>query len=163
MADSPDCYCLAFFRHGLVDLVQRRAFVHGDVLGFIAFDCILRVGHRRMVRVTLVLEVLGVDSGNRAAYRAGLRVPAHMVANLEFRGHGNDSCYVHRGCARLACYACPACKDIIRLIEARIHFKAWSTSSELRVRPILGKVNFRVASCASRDVLAIASLTKIWL
>jgi len=48
-------------------LFQRRAFVHRDVLGFVAFDLILWISLGRMMRVSFVLNVVFVNPYNSAA------------------------------------------------------------------------------------------------
>ena len=52
---------------GLALLFQHRALVHRDVLGFIAFDLILRIFLGRMMRVTFVFNVFFVNLYNSAA------------------------------------------------------------------------------------------------
>ena len=42
-------------------LFQRRAFVHRDVVGFVASDLILRMIIRRMMRVPLIFNVVFVN------------------------------------------------------------------------------------------------------
>src|SRR5699024_10329696 len=70
------------------DLLQRAALVHGDVVGPVALDLVLRLVPAGMAGVALVLRIAGVDPGDPAADVTGLGVPADVVADLEFMGHG---------------------------------------------------------------------------
>jgi hypothetical protein len=66
---------------------QRRAFVHGDVIGLIALDFVLRIIRAGVVRVALVIDVLGMHLDDPAADAPGLRVPGHVVADFELSWH----------------------------------------------------------------------------
>src|SRR6185312_14702924 len=71
-----------------IDFVQRRALVHGDVVGLVALDLVLRIVLAAVAGVALVVGVAGVDLDDLAADVAGLGVPAHVVADLECMAHG---------------------------------------------------------------------------
>ena len=73
--------------HSSIDLVQRRALVHGDVLGLVAFDLILRLIFARVAWMSLLLGVAGVDLDDPAAHMPGLRVPTDVIADFELRAH----------------------------------------------------------------------------
>ena len=66
---------------------ERRALVEGDVLGLAALDLVLRCFGARMVRVAVDLEIARMNTNDRAADAPGLRIPAHMIADLEFVFH----------------------------------------------------------------------------
>ena len=70
-------------RRASVDAMQRRSLVRGDVVGPVAPDLVLRVVGARAVRVSLVIEVAGVDLDHVAADVSGFGVPADVVADLE--------------------------------------------------------------------------------
>jgi len=75
----------------LSGMVERAAFVSGDVLGLIALDFILRIVPRGAMDVALVVEIGGVDRDDRSRYPAGLRIPAHVVADFERLCHDGSS------------------------------------------------------------------------
>src|SRR5579864_6886213 len=70
-----------------VCLLQRRAFVHGDVVGLVALDFILRIIRRRVVRISLVIRIFRMNLDDLAADMTGLRVPGHVIPDLEFLCH----------------------------------------------------------------------------
>jgi len=49
--------------------------MYGNVIGFTAFDFVLRVVGRRMVGIAFPVEIVPVDFYHRAAYSAGFRIP----------------------------------------------------------------------------------------
>jgi hypothetical protein len=63
--------------------VQRAALVGGYVVGLVALDLKLRLVFRRMVGMPLVIEITRMDRDDRSRNAPGLRIPAHMVADLE--------------------------------------------------------------------------------
>src|SRR5574337_559298 len=63
--------------------MQGRAPVHGNVLGPVALDFVLRIGGAGVVCVTLPVEGLAVRGDDAAADMPGLRIPAHVIAHLE--------------------------------------------------------------------------------
>ena len=52
------------------------------MIGFVAFDLILRGVEARVVSVALIGEVLRVDPNDRAADAPGLRVPTNSISNF---------------------------------------------------------------------------------
>lgn len=70
--------------------MQRSTFVRGDMIGGVTLDLVLRILSIRMMRVTLVVEITGVDLDDPAADLSGLGIPTDMVAHLEVRGHDNS-------------------------------------------------------------------------
>src|SRR5690606_29439416 len=58
------------------DGAQRRALVHGDVIGLVAFDLVLGIVRGAVAGVALPLEVVLVDFPDGAADAAGFGVPA---------------------------------------------------------------------------------------
>src|SRR5215470_6781345 len=68
---------------------QRRTLVHRDVVGLVALDFVLRVILAGVMRVPFVIDISGMHFDNLAADAAGLRVPGHMIADLEF-GHAGS-------------------------------------------------------------------------
>lgn len=63
---------------------QRRAFVGGDVVGFVAFYFVLRVVFVCVVSVAFVVEIFGVHFDDLAANAACFGIPADVVADFEF-------------------------------------------------------------------------------
>jgi hypothetical protein len=71
-------------------LLERRPFVHGDMVGLAAFDFILWILLARVVRVSLVVHVSGVHLDDRAADMPGFGVPGHSISHFEsFRHDGS--------------------------------------------------------------------------
>src|SRR5690625_2704113 len=68
----------------VVQLLQRRPLVHGDVIGLVAFDLVLRLIGARVPGMPLVVGVFGVHLGDLAGHMPGLGVPPHVVTYLEF-------------------------------------------------------------------------------
>jgi hypothetical protein len=52
------------------------------MIGFVAFDLILRRVGARVVSVALIVEVMRVDPNDRAADAPGLRVPTDSISNF---------------------------------------------------------------------------------
>jgi len=66
---------------------QRAAFMRGHVIALVALDLVLRILGRGAVRVALVVEIADMHGDYRAGHMAGLGIPPHMVADLEWRDH----------------------------------------------------------------------------
>src|ERR1039457_6502862 len=60
-------------QHRSIDLVQRGAFVHRNVVGLVTLDLVLRVVRAGVMGVTLVVSVLLVHLDDLATYVARLR------------------------------------------------------------------------------------------
>jgi hypothetical protein len=58
-----------------------------DMIGFVAFDFVLGIVFRRMMRMAFVVEVSGVDRNDGPRHTTGLGIPAYMVADLESPSH----------------------------------------------------------------------------
>jgi len=71
----------------LVNLVQRRALVHGDVIGLVTLDLKLRFILAGMARMAFVLRIARVDLDDSARHMASLGIPADMVTDLEVFAH----------------------------------------------------------------------------
>ena len=65
---------------------QRRLFVHCNMVTFIAFDFVLRIFHRGVVRVSFVIDVSYVHLNDPTRVVPGLDVPAHIIVDFEFMG-----------------------------------------------------------------------------
>ena len=72
-------------------LFQRRTFVHSDMVTLVALDFILWIIWACVMRVSLVIGIFCKNLDDLAADMAGLRVPGHVIANFEFRGHDGVS------------------------------------------------------------------------
>lgn len=68
-------------------LGESVTFMQGDVIGFIAFDCVLRFVGARVMSIAFVVDVPGVHFDDPAADAAGFGIPAHVIADLEVPGH----------------------------------------------------------------------------
>lgn len=66
---------------------ESTALVRRNVLGLVALDFVLRVIFRRMMRMTFVIEIAGMNPDDRARYPSRLRIPAHVIADFESLGH----------------------------------------------------------------------------
>jgi hypothetical protein len=78
---------VALDRLSAVQLFQRRAFVHRDVVGLVALEFVRRIILARMVRVPLVLNILCVHPDDGSADVPGLRVPGHVIADFACARH----------------------------------------------------------------------------
>src|SRR5215471_5898532 len=70
---------------------RTGSLVQGDVIGLVALDRILRFLLAGVMDVTFVVHILRVHLHNSTADAPGLRVPAHVIANLEHLFHGATS------------------------------------------------------------------------
>ena len=52
------------------------------MIGFAAFNLILRQVGARVVSVALIVEVMRVDPNDRAVDAPGLRVPTNLISNF---------------------------------------------------------------------------------
>ena len=94
VADRPDCLRVGGSvrgRHRSVDLVQRRALVHRDVIGLVALDLVLRIGFAATVRVALVVGIARVHLDDRSAHVTGFGIPANVIADFERMAHGDSA------------------------------------------------------------------------
>jgi hypothetical protein len=57
--------------------------MHGDVIGLVALNFVLRIVFAGVMSVTFVIEIFGMHFDNGAADPAGLRVPNYMISDLE--------------------------------------------------------------------------------
>src|ERR1044072_3053004 len=81
---------------------QGRAFVRGDMVGLVALYLVLRILLGCVVPVSLVVEVPGVHPDDLSADMPGLRIPAHVIADLELPRHSDsplNACSVNGGSA----------------------------------------------------------------
>src|SRR5437016_14583846 len=72
---------------------QRYTLMHGDVVGLVALDFILWLILARVVDVPFVLNICGVHLDDCPADMSGLRVPDHVITDLE--------CSLHDGSPRI--------------------------------------------------------------
>src|SRR5712692_10535969 len=68
---------------------QRRSLVQGHVIGLVALDRVLGAVLARVVDVALVVHVSRVHLDDPPAHAPGLRVPAHVITDLEPFHHGS--------------------------------------------------------------------------
>src|SRR5256886_16918852 len=66
---------------------QRRTLMHGDVVGLVALDFILWLILACVVRVPFVINIFGVHLDDRPGDVSSLRVPGHVIADLECSLH----------------------------------------------------------------------------
>lgn len=64
-----------------LDFRQRFALVHGDVIGRVTLDLVLRIINTAVVRVPLVLHVFRVHLRNCALHVARFGIPSHVISN----------------------------------------------------------------------------------
>src|SRR3546814_10420701 len=72
-------------------LLQRPALVHGDVVGLVAPDLVLRIVLAAVAGVAVPVEILHVHFGDLAADVASFGIPRDVVADLELPGHPDVS------------------------------------------------------------------------
>jgi hypothetical protein len=61
--------------------------MHGDMIGLVALDFILRFFLTRVVRMTLVKNVFGMHLDDLSADVSRFRVSRDVVTGTEFNGH----------------------------------------------------------------------------
>jgi len=66
---------------GCLNLRQRAALMHRDVISLVTLDLVLRIISATAVRVSLVLHVFRVHLHNFALHVARFGIPAHVVSN----------------------------------------------------------------------------------
>src|ERR1700732_1138898 len=113
---------------------EFRAFVERDVLGLVALDLVLRRFSARMVRVAFDVKIASMYANNYPVDAAGLRIPAHMIANLEVVPHGHSA-----QCLALRISGALQPRDF------RIEHvpKAWSKTAQFRVFNFRSRCQFR--------------------
>ena len=57
--------------------------MHRDMIGPVALDFVLWIVRACVVDISFVINVSGMDFDDFTADAAGLRVPGHVIANLE--------------------------------------------------------------------------------
>ena len=67
--------------------LQRRTFVHRDVVGLVALDFILRLFLARVVCLAFVINIFRVHRDDLASDVASFRIPFHVIADLECSRH----------------------------------------------------------------------------
>jgi hypothetical protein len=70
---------------------ERATLVGRDMIGFVAFDFVLRIVFRSVMDMTFVIEVRGMDGDDRPCHTASFGIPAYMIAYLESPIHLSDS------------------------------------------------------------------------
>ena len=68
--------------------------MRGNVVGFVAFDFVLRLRRAGVVRVALVRKISGVDLADGARHPAGFGIPPYVVAHAKFWFYGHAFLYV---------------------------------------------------------------------
>jgi hypothetical protein len=66
---------------------KRITLMRGNVIGFIAFDFVLRLVFRGVMHMAFVVEVFGVNGDDRARNPARLGVPGYVISNFERSWH----------------------------------------------------------------------------
>ena len=69
------------------ELLEGRSFMHGDMVGFIALDFILRLIRTGVMSVSFVADIPRMHLDNLAADASGFGIPAHVVADFEAFRH----------------------------------------------------------------------------
>ena len=57
--------------------------MHGDVIGLVALDLILRIIRIGVVRVSLIIDICCMHFDDRSADVPGLRVPGYMISDFK--------------------------------------------------------------------------------
>src|SRR5699024_9624241 len=78
-------------RRLLRHFLQRTALVHGNVIGLVALDFVLRLVLAAAAHMALVFDILRVNPGDCAADPAGFGVPAHVITDFETMTHDQAS------------------------------------------------------------------------
>ena len=96
-------------RHALP--LSRRALkgaplVSSDMVGLVALDFILGIVLRRVVDMSLVIEISRVDRDHSPRHPARLGIPAYVIADFKPLSHLVDSSLIHDGTASVCGAAC---------------------------------------------------------
>jgi hypothetical protein len=78
----------------LTCVLKGAALMGCDVICPVAFDFVLGVVFRRVMNMTLVVEVRGVDRDDGPRHAACLRIPAHVIADLKSPSHSVNSSFL---------------------------------------------------------------------
>jgi hypothetical protein len=70
-----------------LDLRQSAALVHGDVVGFVALDLVLRIIFRAVMYIALEVYVARMFPDDNAFNVTGFGVPSDMVPDRELLYH----------------------------------------------------------------------------
>jgi hypothetical protein len=62
---------------------QGTALVEGNMIGLVALDLVLWIIRARVMDITFVVHVPGVQANNMAADPASFGIPAHVIARFE--------------------------------------------------------------------------------
>jgi hypothetical protein len=62
---------------------ERAALVRRDMIGFVAFDFVLRIVFRSVMDMTFVIKVRGMEGDDGPCDAASFGIPAYMIAYLE--------------------------------------------------------------------------------
>jgi hypothetical protein len=63
----------------MVKRAQGSALVQGDVIGFVAFDLVLRIIIARMMDIAFVVHVSCVHPHNETTDPTGFGIPTHVI------------------------------------------------------------------------------------
>jgi hypothetical protein len=64
------------------------------MIGFIAFDFVLRIVFRSVMDMTFVIKVRGMDGDDGPCHAASFGIPAYVIAYLESPIHLSDSLFL---------------------------------------------------------------------
>jgi len=71
--------------------LEGVAFVGSDVIALVAPDLVLRVVLGGVMHMTLVVEIDRMDGNDGPGNSTRLRIPAHVIADLQLLDHGAHS------------------------------------------------------------------------
>jgi hypothetical protein len=72
-------------------MFERATLVGRDMIGFVAFDFVLRIVFRSVMDMTFVIKVRGMDGDDRPCHTASFGIPAYVIAYRESPIHLSDS------------------------------------------------------------------------
>jgi hypothetical protein len=87
-------------------VLERAALVGRDMIGFVAFDFVLRIVSRSVMDMTFVIKVRGMDGDGSPCRAANFGIPAYMIAYLESPIHLSDSFCCLSADGTVACASC---------------------------------------------------------
>jgi hypothetical protein len=77
-----------------------------DMIGLVAFDLVLGIVFRRVMHITLVVKIFGVDGNDGPRHSTGLGIPAYMIANLEPLSHLMNSSFLAEALLSIQSHHC---------------------------------------------------------
>ena len=77
----------AYYRFPESDMSKRATLVSRDMICLVAFDFVLRIIFRRVMSMSFVNKIPGMDRDNRSRHATRFGIPTHVITDFEPHGH----------------------------------------------------------------------------